>query len=143
MKTKIKNKQKSTFKAVKLFGLFMIALLACNHTNAQNDALKKEHNIKGVISDSYGPLPGVNIILKGTQSGTTTNNSGQFIFPKSLKAGDVLIISYLGYKKQAIEINVNTKNIELVLTEEMTEMIGALNSNTPYTSVRKKTSQKK
>jgi len=121
----------------------MIALLACNHTNAQNDALKKEHIIKGLISDSYGPLPGVNIILKGTQSGTTTNDRGQFIFPKKLKKGDVLIVSYLGYKKQVIEINVNTKNIKLVLTEEMTEMIGALNSNTPYTSVRKKTNQRR
>ena len=36
-----------------------------------------QQNIKGVISDESGvPLPGVNVVIKGTNTGTTTDFDG-------------------------------------------------------------------
>ena len=80
MKTQDTQKQKSTFKTMSLLGLIVIALFTFNATSAQT----KTQKIKGVVSDSYGPLPEVNIVLKGTNTGTTTNNKGEFTFPKGI-----------------------------------------------------------
>ncbi|REH54652.1 TonB-linked SusC/RagA family outer membrane protein [Tenacibaculum gallaicum] len=54
----------------------------------------QEKKITGVVSDSAGPLPGVNVILKGTTMGTETDFDGKY----SLKAktGDVLVFSFVG-----------------------------------------------
>lgn len=139
MKTQDTQKQKSTFKTMSLLGLIVIALFTFNATSAQT----KTQKIKGVVSDSYGPLPEVNIVLKGTNTGTTTNNKGEFTFPKTLNIGDILIVSYLGYQKQNIEIKENTPKINLILTEEMIQIIGSLDRNIPYKSNRKNNTKKK
>lgn len=59
-------------------------------------ANSQEKIITGTISDENGlPLPGVNIIIKGTTSGTQTDFDGNY----EIKAhvGDILTFSYLGY----------------------------------------------
>lgn len=129
---KMQDKKKSIVKTFTSLGIILIAFLTFNTTQAQTN----NKVISGKIHDSFGPLPSVNIVLKGTKTGTTTNDSGEFNFPKTLKKGDILIISYLGYKKQFIEITENTQNINLTLAEEETQIIGALNANVPYKSKR-------
>lgn len=129
---KTQDTKKSISKTFTLLGFFLIAFLTFNTSQAQTN----NKVISGKIHDSFGPLPGVNIVLKGTKTGTATNNNGEFSFPNALKVGDVLIISYLGYKKQFIEITENTQNINITLAEAETQIIGALNANVPYTSKR-------
>ena len=129
MKTK-----KSIFTKINLLGLLVFALFAVNNSQAQTTG----KTISGVISDSFGPMEDVNIILQGTKTGTTTNKNGEFTFPKNLQVGDILIISYLGYEKQLVEITNNTQKLNLKLNDEMIEVAGALNSNQPYKSSRKK-----
>ena len=60
------------------------------------------------LSDGAG-LPGVNVILKGTTSGTSTDADGRFEFPERLKEGDVLVFTFIGYKSQ--ELTINKKSI--------------------------------
>ncbi len=61
-------------------------------------------NITGKVTDENGgPLPGVSVVLKGTQRGTTTNTQGDF----SLNVPDqsaVLVFSFVGYKSQELTV---------------------------------------
>lgn len=57
-------------------------------------------------------LPGVTIILKGKQLGTTTNASGQFslLIPQD---AETLVFSYIGMKTLEVPVNSNHLNISL------------------------------
>jgi TonB-linked SusC/RagA family outer membrane protein len=56
----------------------------------------QEKTITGKVSDANGPIPGVNIVIKGTNKGSSTGFDGNY----SIKAntGDVLVYSFLGLK---------------------------------------------
>jgi len=97
----------------------------------------QEHTVKGTITNDDGPVESVNIILKGTRIGTTTNADGEFTFPRALKAGDVLLVSYLGYETQRITINKETQTVTLVLTEDMIDMTGDVATDKLYSSKRR------
>jgi TonB-linked SusC/RagA family outer membrane protein len=70
--------------------------------------------IEGVVNDVKGlPLPGANVIIKGTKNGVLTDFDG--IFKIKAKIGDVLIISSLGFDKKELKIQGNS--IKIVLGE--------------------------
>jgi len=94
--------------------------------------------VKGKSFENTEPLDGVNILLKGTRTGTSTNKKGEFIFPKKLKAGDILVFSYLGYVKQTIKIKENSSVLNITLKEDDGAIFGALNSNKRYSSKKSK-----
>lgn len=52
--------------------------------------------ISGVVSSKNEPLPGVNILIKGTTQGTTTDFNGNYEI--MIKSGDIIVFSYIGYK---------------------------------------------
>jgi TonB-linked SusC/RagA family outer membrane protein len=61
-------------------------------------ALSQEKNASGVVTDVSGlPLPGVNVVIKGTNKGTQTDFDGKFKIVAG--EGDVLVFSYLGMKE--------------------------------------------
>lgn len=62
-------------------------------------------NIKGKVNESSTglPLPGVNVILKNTASGTSTDFNGDF-FLNDIPLNSVLVFSYVGFKSQEITI---------------------------------------
>lgn len=71
--------------------------------------------ISGTVTDNEGnPLPGVNIVLKGTITGTITDTNGNF----SIEVDDpasVLVFSYVGYQVQEVLVgNQTTMNITLL-----------------------------
>ena len=143
MKPLLTLPEKHTFKAFSFIGIMTMTLLAFNPTYGQTKTVtskemtSNERTIKGLITNEDGPLDGVNVILKGTRNGTVTNAKGEFTFPLKLKTGDVLVISYLGYENQNVVIKDDTTFIKLALTEDLVEMIGALDSAKPYKSKRK------
>ncbi|WP_456438534.1 carboxypeptidase-like regulatory domain-containing protein [Psychroserpens sp.] len=121
-----------------LFGLFMVATVAFNSMSAQTQSTSNtEITVKGIVSDDKGPLPGVNIVLKGSKIGAITDENGAFTFPKELSSGDVLIFSFLGYEKQEIKIDTSTTFINLILSTDLVEIMGAPNTDKPYKSKRK------
>jgi hypothetical protein len=81
-------------------------------------------------------LLGVNIVLKGSKIGVMTDENGEFTFPKSLSSGDILVFSYLGYEKQDIKIDAKTTYINLIMSSDLIEMMGAPSSDKPYKSKR-------
>lgn len=138
MKTQVLT-QKSSISTLSLLTLLML-LFTLNTASAQTNtdaSSTNERVIKGLISDENGPLKDVNVRKKGTRIGVITNDKGEFTFPEKLKTGDVLLISFIGFETQEYIIGAETTFVNLVLTEDMIEMIGALDANTPYRSKRK------
>ena len=81
-----------------------------------------QSTLKGTVLDgaNSGPLPGANIIVEGTKNGTTTDFDGKFTI-SNIKTGDVITISYIGYKDQKITFN-NQNNITITLQEDSKEL---------------------
>lgn len=135
MKTFPLHSEKHIFKNLVVLTTFVIAFLSFSTSHAQANE-QDGRIINGIVSNENGPVDGATIVLKGTKSGTSTNSKGEFTFPKPLKTGDILLISYLGYKNQELKITDKTTSLEIVLTEDLIEFTGALNSNKPYKSKR-------
>jgi TonB-linked SusC/RagA family outer membrane protein len=68
--------------------------------------------VSGTVSDESGALPGANVILKGTSTGTQTDFDGNFSI--SASSTDVLVISYVGYVTQEVPVGAkSTINVTL------------------------------
>jgi len=69
-------------------------------------ALGQNLQITGQITDTHTgePLPGVNILVKGTTTGTSTDGKGKFeLEVPSLQ--DTLVVSFIGYQTKEVAIN--------------------------------------
>ena len=76
---------------------------------------KADEMIYGQVNDSEGnPIPGVNVLIKGTATGTTTDFDGKFSI--EAEPGDVLVISYVGFKTQ--EVTVDELTLLTIVLEE-------------------------
>lgn len=69
--------------------------------------------ISGVITDaSKLPIPGVNVLIKGTQKGVSTDLDGKFAI--SAPDGATLVISYLGFTTKEVKVGgASTYNVTL------------------------------
>ncbi|GAA4954413.1 TonB-dependent receptor [Algibacter agarivorans] len=79
-----------------------------------------QETITGTIkaTDSQ-PLPGVNILLKGTGTGASTDFDGNFSI--NAPANGTLVVSFIGFKTQEIAINSQTV-IDVVLEEDFAQL---------------------
>ncbi len=64
-------------------------------------------SVSGIVSDATGPLPGANVIVKGTTNGTTTDFDGKFTL-NEVSSKAVLQISFVGFTTQEIAVNGKT-----------------------------------
>ena len=78
-----------------------------------------QQSVSGVITDSSGNLlPGVNVVIKGTNVGVSTDFDGNFQIEAD--NGQILVFSYIGY--QTLELTVNGANLDVVMTESDSEL---------------------
>jgi iron complex outermembrane receptor protein len=78
-------------------------------------------NIEGVVTNSENiPLEAANVIIKGTTSNTTTDQSGKFSIDSKGKLPLTLLVQYIGYKTAEIEITALpiTTPLQVTLNEE-------------------------
>ncbi|MGB0980823.1 MAG: carboxypeptidase-like regulatory domain-containing protein [Winogradskyella sp.] len=73
-------------------------------------------NVSGIITTAADglPLPGANVIIKGTNRGTQTDFDG--FYSINVNKGETLVFSYIGFKNQ--EITYNTSNFINVMVVE-------------------------
>lgn len=89
-----------------IYKLFVWAtILSASIINAQT--------VTGIVTDGSGPVPQVNVIIKGTNTGTITDFDGKYtlnnVGPKA-----VLVFSYIGYINKEITVNgMSTVNASL------------------------------
>src|SRR5699024_1928125 len=74
-----------------------------------------QHEVSGVVTDAASgePLPGVNVVVKGTTIGTATDTEGRYnLEVPGLQ--DTLVFSFIGFQAQTVPINGRTEiNITL------------------------------
>lgn len=74
---------------------------------------EQQMHVSGVVKDSNGePLPGVNIVVKGTSNGVITDIDGKFQLNTSQDA--ILVITYIGYVKQEVRVKSTELRIRMV-----------------------------
>jgi len=70
--------------------------------------------VKGRVTDSAGsPLAGASVMLKGTKTGTYTNQNGEFSLPTQESTG-ILVISFLGFISREVAFS-GDANLEISL----------------------------
>ena len=79
----------------------------------------QEKTITGTVSDSSGGLPGVTVLIKGSDTGAETDFDGKYTIKANV--GDVLVFRYLGYK--TVEKTVGASNTIDVTLEEGGEIL--------------------
>ena len=57
----------------------------------------QERVVSGVVSDATGPMPNVNIMLRGAKNGVQSDFDGKYKI--KAKTGDVLVFSYVGMQE--------------------------------------------
>ena len=82
--------------------------------------------IIGTITDMQGEsLPGVNVYIKGTYDGATTNLQGQFLFETYEVGEQTLVASFIGYKNYESQINLTADvHLTIALKEEVNRLSG-------------------
>lgn len=84
------------------------------------DAVAQDNVVTGSVSGSSGLIPGVNIVLKGTTIGTTTDENGKFsITVRGSNA--VLVFSAIGFKGQEVAVN-NRTTLAVRLEDDATAL---------------------
>ncbi|MQY80160.1 MAG: SusC/RagA family TonB-linked outer membrane protein, partial [Bacteroidetes bacterium] len=84
-------------------------------------ASAQERSVSGVITDSENsPLPGANVTIKGTTTGTVTDLDGQFTITVPSDES-VLVISFVGFIPQEVNVGNQTSFI-ITLEPELTAL---------------------
>lgn len=73
----------------------------------------QQKTISGTVVDEQGiPLPGVNVLVKGTTTGVQTNFDGKYSLNAEL--GQTLVFSFIGYKTEEVEVG-SSNTIDVIL----------------------------
>ncbi len=97
----------------KIFFSLIVSFLAITVVLAQR-------TVSGQITDENGEgLPGVNVVIKGTSTGTTTDIDGNYSI--STNEGDVLIFSFVGFESQ--EVAVGSRSVVDITMGGVTELL--------------------
>ena len=82
-------------------------------------ASAQSQTVQGTITGEGIPLPGVNVIIKGTNTGTISDGNGNYSVEAS--AEDILVFSYIGYVSQEIRVGSQTR-IDVTLLPDMSSL---------------------
>ena len=113
------------------FTLFFLILFSCL-------TFSQSILISGLVVDEGGnPLPGVTVLIEGTNRGASTTFEGTY----AIKADNIdqnIQFSYIGFESQSILIS-DQKNIDVILVESEIEYVrksGLPKSEVPTQSVK-------
>lgn len=87
----------------------------------RKEADVKRFVVKGKVTDEKGvPLPGVTVLLEGTNIGTATDSEGKFEMSVTREKGS-LLLSFVGYKSQKVAYEAG-KPVSVKMEEEVTDL---------------------
>ncbi|MGX1930587.1 TonB-dependent receptor [Flagellimonas sp. 2504JD4-2] len=79
-----------------------------------------QNSVQGTVFDEYGaPLPGANVIIKGTSTGVVADFDGKYTV--QVEPGQTLVFSYLGMKDKEVVVGNNTV-LDVVLEEDVASL---------------------
>jgi TonB-linked SusC/RagA family outer membrane protein len=111
---------------------FCLLALFVVFTGAQSIAQR----VTGVVVDeTNSPIPGVNVVVKGTTNGVITNGDGGYSIQPGDPAKDVLTFSFIGLETKEVKINGQTViNVQLMSSSLEIDEVVAIG----YGTVRKR-----
>lgn len=76
------------------------------------------HRVTGRVinREARAPLLGVNIVVKNTEMGTTTDNDGRYVLEK-VSPKDTLVFLYIGYQREEVSVG-DRKVIDIIMTPQ-------------------------
>ena len=113
---KLRPKQNGMFPVFRGLWLILIFILSVSMAYTQNQI-----TVTGTVTDDQtgDPLPGVNIVIEGTTTGTTTDMDGGYSIEAPADA--TLVFSFVGYQGKNIEVQ-GREVINVALLQAVTEM---------------------
>lgn len=83
----------------------------------------QEKTVTGVVTDAAGPLPGANVVVKGTTRSAQTDFDGKYSV--KAKVGEVILFSFTGYNDYTVVVGAsNSYNAKLTEAKTMlTEVV--------------------
>ena len=115
LKKRIFDSRKLKTRAISFFqkGMFVVFLLVGLVVSAQQ-------TITGVVADESGvPLPGVNVVIKGTNVGVSSDFDGNYSI--KAEAEDVIVFSFIGFVDQEVPVG-NNSDISVLLVASFDEL---------------------
>ncbi|MFW2478142.1 MAG: SusC/RagA family TonB-linked outer membrane protein [Sediminibacterium sp.] len=106
-------------KAWVLSGVILLGLLSIS-----DNALAQTNTVRGRVTNASGePLSGASVQVKGTNTGTTTDNAGNYSIAAA--RGAVLVVSSVNYAPREITVgSSNTVNVSLTsITDDLGEVV--------------------
>ena len=99
--------------------LFAASLLfSITQLSAQNPTRVIKGKVTGSVSRSS--VPGATVSVKGTQNSVSASDNGQFSI--YAQTGDVLVISYVGYKTKEVPVTASTSTIDVGLIQDYSNL---------------------
>lgn len=99
---------------------YKLLLIVCMIFGLTSTVIAQSGNVEGTVTDAVTgePLPGVNIVIEGTTTGTTTDRSGSFNITVD-GPGAVLNFTYIGY--ESISVPITSQHLADGMNVELTE----------------------
>ena len=102
------------------YGFFIIVILLSSLVSHEAQSQDRQITGKVTSSDDNSGLPGANIFIKGTTTGTVTDVNGSYTIGVP-SGSEILVFSSVGYITQEIEIGTQTQ-INLNLVTDVTSL---------------------
>ncbi|TDP01476.1 SusC/RagA family TonB-linked outer membrane protein [Flavobacterium sp. 245] len=109
-----------------LFSLLALSIQAASAASISENALNKtslsafQKVVKGKVTDEKGnPIPGVNVIIKGSKTGVQTDMDGGFVIEVP-NASTILVFSFLGM--QEVEVAAGNSSLNVIMKEAGQQM---------------------
>ena len=82
----------------------------------------QEKTVSGVVSDATGPIPGANVIVKGTNRSVQSDFNGKYSI--KAKAGEVLVFSFVGMNNTSVTVGASsTVNVKMASDSQNLEEV--------------------
>lgn len=107
--------------------IYVCILLMCGFTG-----FAAERSLKGTVyeydkNQKQQPLPFANVYWEGTQKGTVTDVNGRFEIGAPKSSPNKLIISFIGYKNDTVEIQNTNDEVEIFLSTNQAQELKTVN----------------
>jgi len=113
----LKNNYHKNFPFVLNISIF---LLVCFAANSQTNT------VHGRITDSTGrALPDVSVVVKGTKTGSSTNEAGQFVL-NGVPERSTLVVSFVGLATQQVNLAAGQRTLNVIMHEDAGNLQGVV-----------------
>ncbi len=100
-----------------IYLLFTICLSLCASLSVNAELSVPGRIVHGTVKGTDGkPLPGVNVLIKGTSKGVTTDNNGTYSLSTE-ENGVILVFSFISYITQEVAVGTNSL-VDVILPED-------------------------